>query len=472
MLELKQHLMASKQRTIAKPISLKGLGLHTGKKVELTFQPASENHGIIFQRTDLPEKIRIEAHVNNVIDTSRSTVLGKNNIRVGTVEHVLSAISGLGIDNVLIEISGEEIPILDGSSKIFVNVLLEAGLVDQDADKNIFTLTENISYYDEKKGIEMLAVPDDKFSLNVMVDYNSTVLGSQYAVYNGSTDYKKDIAGCKTFVFFRELEYLRENNLIKGGSLDNALIILEREVSQEELDRVADIFDKPRIKVKSQGILNNTDLVFKNEPARHKLLDLIGDLMLIGQPIKAKIIAKKPGHYSNVEFARNIYSFITREKNKSHIPQYNPNKEPIIGIKRIKELLPHRPPFLLVDKIIEMSESHIIGIKNVTLNEPFFVGHFPNDPIMPGVLIVEAIAQVGGILVLSSVPDPQNYATYFLKIDKVKFKRKVVPGDTLVFSLKYSAPIRRGVVSMIGQAYVGDNLVMEGEMMAQIVKEK
>lgn len=465
-------MMSSKQRTISKQISLKGCGLHSGKMVELTFKPAPENHGIIFQRVDVEGEPLIEAHVNNVIDTSRSTVLGKNGVRIGTVEHVLSAISGLEIDNILIEISGEETPILDGSSKIFVNVLLEAGLVEQKENKNYFILTENISYSNKKKGIELLAVPDDNYSLDVMIDYNSSVLESQYAFFNESSDYKKDISVCKTFVFYRELEYLRENNLIKGGSLDNAIIILEREVTQEELDRVADIFNKPRVKAKPQGILNNTELIFKNEPARHKLLDLIGDLTLIGQPIKAKIIATKPGHYSNIEFAREIYSFIQKEKSKTQIPQYDPNKEPVIGIKKIKEILPHRPPFLLVDKIIEMSKTNIVGIKNVTLNEPFFVGHFPNEPIMPGVLIVEAIAQVGGILVLNSVPDPENYSTYFLKIDKVKFKRKVVPGDTLIFTLKYTAPIKRGIVCMAGKAYVGNNLVMEGEMMAQMVKEK
>jgi len=468
----KKHHMAFKQRTIAKTISLKGFGLHSGKKVELSFKPAPENHGIKFQRSDLEGKPIIEALVTNVIDTSRSTVLGKNGARIGTVEHVLSAISGLEIDNILIDITGEETPILDGSSKIFVNALLDAGIVEQEADKTFFEINENIRYSDEKNGIELIAIPDDSFSLNVMIDYNSSVLGSQYAYFNGKTDYKKDIAACKTFVFFRELEYLLENNLIKGGSLDNALIILEREVSQEELDRIADLFNKPRIKVKSQGILNNTELVFKNEPARHKLLDLMGDLMLVGKSIKGRIIATKPGHYSNVEFAKKIFSVINQEKKTGQIPQYDPNIDPVFEVNRIKEILPHRPPFLLVDKITEMSDSHIVGIKNVTLNEPFFAGHFPDEPIMPGVLIVEAMAQCGGILVLSPIPDPENYSTYFLKIDKVKFKRKVVPGDTLVFCLKYSSPIKRGIASMEGKAYVGNNLVMEGEMMAQIVKNK
>ncbi len=465
--------MSEKQKTISKPVSLSGAGLHTGLNVNITFNPAPVNHGYVFKRIDLDGKPTVRAIVENVVDTSRSTVIEENGARVGTVEHVLSAAYGLGIDNLLIEIDAPETPILDGSASKFVNALESAKVEDQEEDKNFFIIKNSINYSDEEHGIEIMTFPDNNFSLNVMIDYNSSVLGNQYATLNSLSEYKTEISECKTFVFLRELEFLLKNNLIKGGSLDNALVIIEKETTQVELDRIADLFNKPRIEVtKKQGILNSQDLIFPNEPARHKLLDLLGDLALIGVPIKGKILATRPGHASNVEFAKKIKQVIKKSRSKNSAPNYNLDKEPVFDINAIKGMLPHRYPFLLVDKILEMSDTEIIGLKNVTMNEPFFTGHFPEEPIMPGVLIVEAMAQTGGILVLSSVPDPENYATYFMKIDKVKFKRKVVPGDTLIFKLELMTPIRRGIANVRGQAFVGEHLAVEGELMAQVMKVK
>lgn len=464
--------MAEKQKTIAKPVSLSGVGLHTGQTAEITFKPAPVNHGYAFQRVDLENKPIIRAIVENVVDTSRSTVIAENGARVGTIEHVLSAAFGMEVDNLLIEINSAEIPILDGSAKPYVEAILKAGIVEQEANKEYFVVTNNISYSDDENGIELMTFPDDNFSLNVMIDYNSSVLGNQYATLNSLSEYQKEISECKTFVFLRELEFLLKNNLIKGGSLDNALVIIEKETTQEELNRLADIFNKPRVPVKSRGVLNDNDLIFPNEPARHKLLDLLGDLALVGMPIKGKILATRPGHASNVEFAKKIKQVIKKNRSKNNVPFYDVHAPSLLTINEIKNLLPHRPPFLFVDKVLKLENSEVVGLKNVTMNEAFFVGHFPEEPVMPGVLIIEAMAQVGGILVLGTVPDPENYLTYFMKMDKVKFKRKVSPGDTLVFKMELTSPIRRGIANMKGQAFVGENIVAEGELMAQITKDK
>lgn len=463
--------MSQNQKTIRKAVSLKGKGLHTGYDVEITFRPAPVDHGYKFQRIDLEGKPIISASVDNVTDTSRGTTLVENGVEIHTIEHVLASLVGLELDNVLMEFSGPEAPILDGSAKMYVEALKKAGIQEQDAEKNYFIIKERIVFRDEENDIEIVAYPDDHFSVDVMVDYNSKVLGHQYASYHPTHDFEKEIAPSRTFVFFHELEMLLKHNLIKGGDLQNAIVIMENEVSQEELDRMADLFNKPHVKVK-EGILNNVDLRFSNEPARHKLLDVLGDLSLIGQPVLGKIVASRPGHYANTQFAKIIKEAIKKELSRVAIPTYDPTKEPLYDINQIKKLLPHRYPFLLVDKIIEMDEKSVIGIKNVTLNENFFMGHFPAEPIMPGVLQVEAMAQVGGILALNQVKDPGNYQTLFLKIDKVKFKRKVIPGDTIIFRLELLTPIRRGLVHMFGQAFVGNELVMEGELMAQVSKIK
>lgn len=464
--------MSDKQRTIVNPVKLNGRGLHTGYKVEIQFKSAPVNHGYKFQRTDLKEQPIIKAHVDNVVDTSRGTTLEENGVKVHTIEHVMAALRGLGIDNILIELNGPEAPILDGSSRKYAETLKEAIIEEQDEDRNYYYVKEKIEYRDEENEIELAIYPDDQLSIQVLIDYNSKVLGHQYANFEEDTDFIEELAPSRTFVFFHELEFLLKNNLIKGGDLENAIVIMENPVPQEELDRIADLFNKPHVKVKPEGVLNNVDLYYTNEPARHKLLDIMGDIGLIGRPVKGRIIAKKPGHHANSEFARKIAQTIKKEASEDYIPQFDPNQPPLLNVNQIKQYLPHRAPFLLVDNVLQMDHSSIIGKKNVTMNEGFFVGHFPEEPLMPGVLQVESMAQVGGILALNTVPDPENYLTYFLKIDKVRFKRKVVPGDTLIFKLVLSNPIRRGIVTMSGQAFVGNQVVMEGELTAQITKSK
>lgn len=464
--------MSNKQKTIKKAVSLTGAGLHTGQDVTLTFQPAPIDHGLKFKRVDHESEVIIEALAENVADTNRGTTLKKGDASISTVEHVLAALAGLDLDNVMIETNGPEIPILDGSSRFFVDKLLEAEIEEQEKEKDYVELSKVISWTDKENDVELLAVPSDRFRVSVMIDFNTKVLNTQHAKLDKIEEFKDEIASSRTFVFLHELEQLIQYNLIKGGDLSNAIVFVNRIIAQEELDRLAQFFNKPKVEVLEEGILNNLELYHQNEPARHKLLDVIGDLALIGHPLKAHIIASKPGHTANVNFAKKLREEIKKERRKKQVPKLDLNKPPLYDINAIKRILPHRSPFLLVDKILEMSDDYVIGMKNVTMNESFFVGHFPDEPVMPGVLQVESMAQAGGILVLNTVPDPENYVTYFIKIEDAKFRRKVVPGDVLVFKLDLIAPIRRGISHMKGHAYVGDKLVMEASLMAQIVKKQ
>ncbi len=462
--------MSTKQKTIKNSISLNGVGLHTGEKATVTFKSAPENHGFVFQRVDLDGKPTVKADCDLVVDTSRGTTIEQNGARVHTTEHLLAAAYGLEIDNLLIEIDGPEVPILDGSARFFLQALKDAGIEDQEAEKDYFVIEENITYEDLDRMTEMLIVPQDEFRLTVMVDYNSPTLGTQHAHMYHLGEFEENISTCRTFVFLRELEFLAKNNLIKGGDLDNAIVLVDHIPPQEKLDEIAELLDKPKIAVTDTGVLNNLKLHFQDEPARHKLLDIVGDLALVGRPIKGHILAARPGHKGNVDFARIIKAEIKKREKAS--PKFDLTSEPIHDINSIEKILPHRYPMLLVDKIIELSDSHVVGVKNVTMNEQFFQGHFRGAPVMPGVLMIEAMAQTGGILALSTVPDPENYLTYFVKIDKVKFKQKVIPGDVLIFRLDLLQPIRRGMVLMAAKAYVNGKIVAEGELMAQIVKEK
>jgi UDP-3-O-[3-hydroxymyristoyl] N-acetylglucosamine deacetylase/3-hydroxyacyl-[acyl-carrier-protein] dehydratase len=461
--------MRTQQATIKKTISVSGVGLHTGVSATITFHPAPTNHWFVFKRIDLEGQPLIKVDADNVADTARGTTLQANGAKISTTEHVLAALIGLQIDNVLIEVDGPEVPIMDGSSKPFVDALMEAGLEIQEAERDIFILEDILSYEEPSRNVEMLAVPSPDYRITVMVDYNSPVLGTQHAQLHKIDEFKDNISPCRTFVFVHELEMLVKHNLIKGGDLNNAIVVVDREISQDKLDDLAKLLNKPNVQVKEKGFLNNTALHFQNEPARHKLLDMIGDLALIGQPIQGHILAARPGHAANVELAKKIKALI--KSKKGSVKKYDLNAPSLYDVNQVASMLPHRYPFLLVDKIIELGESHVVGVKNVTMNEWFFQGHFPNNPVMPGVLMIEAMAQTGGILVLSTVPDPENYWTYFMKITEARFKQKVMPGDTLVFHLSLISPIRRGICHMKGEAIVGDKVVMEAEMMAQIVKK-
>jgi len=464
--------MSEKQRTLAKEISLTGKGLHTGINVKITFKPAPVNHGYKFCRADLPGKPSIDALAEHVTDTSRGTTLMQNNVSVSTIEHVLAAFHGLRVDNALIELDGPEAPIMGGAAWKFVEAIKEAGIVEQKEDRNYFIVKQKITFSDEEHGVDLIVYPDDHFSINVLIDYNSKILGNQYAILDTIEDFEKEICKSRTFVFFHELEPLFNMGLIKGGDLDNAIVILEKEVEQSEIDRIAKLFNRPGISTHTAGILNNTELRYPNEPARHKLLDIMGDLALVGHPIKGKVVATRPGHSANTRLAKIMRQEMKKALSKRDIPVYDASQPPVLTVEEIKKRLPHRFPFLLVDKIIYLDGTSIVGIKNVTFNESFFQGHFPDEPIMPGVLLVEALAQTGGLLVLCSLEDPEKYSTYFLKIDKLKFKHKVVPGDTVILKMELTDVMRRGIVTMFGQAFVGSNLILEGEMTAQVIKNK
>lgn len=458
--------MGEKQRTILKEVSLSDVGLHTGQHVNLTFCPAEENYGIKFQRVDLENQPIIEADVDYVTEIQRGTTLTKNGNSVSTIEHSLAALTGLGIDNCLIKIDAQEVPIMDGSSKPFVKILKEAGIKVLDVEKNYFEITKPIKFSIEEKGIELIALPDDHYNITSMIDYDSPVLGKQFATLDKIEDFEEEISSSRTFCFLHELEFLAQNNLIKGGDLSNAIVVVDKVIEKSRLDQLASLLGKPSVEVNEQGILDNIELRHPNEAARHKLLDIVGDLTLVGRPIKGKIIASKPGHGPNTEFAKLIKKSIKEMEN-----QYDVSKT-VLDVEGIKKILPHRPPMLMVDKIIELSPEKVVGVKNITVNEDVFRGHFPDQPIFPGVLQVEAMAQVGGVLVLSQYENPENYLTFFMKIDKVKFRKMVVPGDTLVFEISYLSPYRRGVAHMGGKAYVNGELVTEAEMMAKIQKVK
>ena len=457
-----------KQNTLAASFSLQGKGLHSGLNIQVTFNPAPENHGYKIKRVDLPDQPVIDAVAENVVNTQRGTVIGKNNVQISTIEHALAALYAMGVDNCLMEVNAPEFPILDGSARYYVEEIQKVGLQEQNAAKDFYIVKHKVEVKDEETGASIMLLPDDHFCVNTLISFDSPVLNNQFATMNNVDEFPTEIAASRTFVFVREIEMLLQNNLIKGGDLDNAIVIYDQKVSQEALDKLADMMQLPHQNIQDLGYINHKPLVFDNEPARHKLLDVIGDMALIGKPIKGRVIATRPGHSINAKLARIIRKQI--KLNDVQAPVYDPNAEPIMDINRIRELLPHRYPFLLVDKIIELGKNYIVGVKNITSNEPFFQGHFPQEPVMPGVLQVEAMAQTGGLLVLNTVDEPERYSTYFMKIDGVKFRQKVVPGDTLILRLELLAPIRRGISTMKGYVFVGDKLVSEAEFMAQIIK--
>jgi len=465
--------MAEQQRTLKEAIKLSGIGLHTGELVNVEIVPAPANHGYKFQRVDLEGEPTINADCDLVVATDRGTTLEQNGARVYTTEHILAALYGCQVDNALIKIDAPEIPIMDGSSLLFVNAIEKVGYQDQDAERIYLELDENIAWEDVEKGIEFLAVPDVNYRITVMVDYKSPVLGTQHATMYNIGEFNEHISKCRTFVFLRELEFLAKNDLIKGGNLDNAIVLVERnDVSKEELDSLAKLLGKEDLKISIDGIgvLNSTKLQYENEPARHKLLDIVGDLALIGRPLKAHILAARPGHSGNTRFAKVLKEYMKNQAKAAR--KFDLTKDPLYDINDIEKMLPHRFPFLMVDKIMEIQEESIVGVKNITMNEPIFQGHFPGNPVFPGVLQIEAMAQVGGIFALSKVDEPHLYSTYFMKIDNVKFKQKVLPGDVVAFELKLLSPIRRGLVNMGGAGYVNGKVVVEADMLAQIVKDK
>ena len=465
-----QHFNPDKQHTIEKNISISGTGLHTGVLVEMTLNPANPGFGYQFQRTDLPNQPIIKADCDLVTDTSRGTTLQVGDAKISTVEHILAALVGLGIDNCLIQVNGPEIPIIDGSSAPFIEIIEKAGVVEQDAAKAWYSIDENIFHYDDAKRVEMVALPALDYQITTLIDFNSPVLGTQHAALKTIKEFKSEIAPCRTFCFLHELEALLKNDLIKGGDINNAIVVVDQPVTEQEMSRLAKVFKRDKIEVKSEGYLNNLELRFPNEPARHKLLDVIGDLALIGYPIKARIIANRPGHSSNVEFAKKIKQYIKKNKHVKDVPVYDPTATPVFALEQIEKTLPHRHPFLFVDKIIELTDTVIVGVKNVTFNEWFFPGHFPGNPVMPGVLQIEALAQTGGILCINAMPKGE-YDTYFLKIDNCKFKQMVRPGDTMLLKMELTSPIRRGICEMRGTVYVGGKVVTEADLVAQVVKK-
>ena len=464
-----QNFNPDKQHTISKSISISGTGLHTGILVDMTLNPANPGFGYQFQRVDLPNQPIIKADCDLVTDTSRGTTLQVGDAKVSTVEHILAALVGLGIDNILIQVNGPEIPIIDGSSAPFIEKIEKAGVIEQDAAKAWYSIDENIFHYDDEKRVEMVALPALDYQITTLIDFNSPVLGTQHAALKTIKDFKSEIAPCRTFCFLHELEALLENDLIKGGDINNAIVVVDKPVSKEEMARLAKVFKKENIEVKSEGYLNNLELRFPNEPARHKLLDVVGDLALIGYPIKARIIANRPGHSSNVEFAKKIKQYIKKNKHVKDVPVYDATLPAVFNLEQIEKTLPHRHPFLFVDKIIELTDTFIVGVKNVTFNEWFFPGHFPGNPVMPGVLQIEALAQTGGILCINAMPKG-SYDTYFLKINNCKFKQMVKPGDTMLLKMELTAPIRRGICEMRGTVYVAGKVTTEADLVAQVIK--